>query len=165
MSAATVQRDVQFKLDWSAKLPAAAQAEIADGMRRADEHANLRWRHVFDACVVAAARKHPEITSDDVLCEIEEIRRRALVRLLGERGVSLNPAAPLAELEQACAENLVEPPADIPPSTHNLAAIGPAMSRAKEMGVLSPTDRVVRSKRAGKNGNRHNVWLSNYYGK
>jgi hypothetical protein len=50
-----------------------------------------------------------------------------------------------------------------PIETHNMDALGPAMSRARKDGVISPTDRVKRSQRAEKHGNRHNVWLSNFY--
>lgn len=169
MSASPLQPDdFQFRLDWTAKLPAKVQESIADGMRRVDEHANPRWRHVFDACVLAAARKKPEITSDDVLCELEEVRRAALLRLLGDspsrQRESLSTAT-LEQLERACVERGIRPPDDIPPSTHNLAAIGPAMQRAANMGVLAKTDRTVRSRREGKNGNLHKVWISNYYGK
>lgn len=106
-------------------LPQKVSDAITDGMQRADENADGRWRHIFDACVLAAARKKAEITSDDVLTEIEALPN--------------------------------------PPDTHNLAAIGPAMIRAKQMGVISSTDRVVRSKRPGKHGNRQNVWASNYF--
>ena len=116
---------MQYALDFTAKLPAPAQERIADGMRQADENADGRWRHIFDGCVLAAARKKAEITSDDVLAELE---------LLPDR-----------------------------PGTHNLAAIGPAMKRAAEMGVLAYTDRVKRSERKEKHGNRQNIWLSRYY--
>lgn len=116
----------QFALDFSAKRPPAVQAKIAEGMQAADDHADGRWKHVFDACVLAAARRKPEITSDDVLAEIEAL-----------------PS---------------------PPDTHNLAAIGPAMMRAKAMGILGPTDRVKRSERPEKHGNRQNVWVSHYFG-
>ena len=111
---------MQFALDFTEKVPAPAQERIAAGMKQADENADGRWRHIFDACVLAAAKKKPEITSDDVLAEIEA-------------------------LDQA-------------PGTHNLAAIGPAMKRAAKMGVLAYTDRVKRSERPEKHGNRQNVW-------
>jgi hypothetical protein len=112
---------VQFALDFDSKLPPSAQA----GMNQVDSNADPKWRHIFDACVLAAAKKKQEITSDDVLTELERL-----------------PNAP---------------------STHNLAAIGPAMQRAAEMGILKGTGRVERSKRKGKNGNIHSVWFSNYY--
>jgi hypothetical protein len=64
---------LQFALDFTQKLPASTQERIADGMRQADENADLRWRHIFDGCVLAAARKKSEITSDDVLAEIEAL--------------------------------------------------------------------------------------------
>ena len=115
----------QFGLDFSGKRPPEVQAKIAEGMQAADDHADGRWKHLFDACVLAAARKKPEITSDDVLAEIEALPD--------------------------------------PPSTHNLAAIGPAMRRAQQMGIISYTDRVKRSERPTKHGNRQNLWLSNYY--
>ncbi len=116
---------IQYALDWTQQLPPPAQARIADGMRAADENADDRWRHIFDGCVLAAARKRAEVTSDDVLEEIEALPH--------------------------------------PPETHNLAAIGPAMVRAATMGILSRTDRVVRSKRPEKHGNRQNIWISRYH--
>jgi len=112
---------LNYELDFSGKLPVSAQ----EGMARADENADGRWKHIFDACVLAAARKKPEITSDDVLDEYELLNH--------------------------------------PPGTHNMSAIGPAMRRAREMGILLSTDRVVRSLRPDKHGNRHNVWISKYY--
>lgn len=113
---------MQFALDFTAQLPAETQERIAEGMARVDQNADEKWKHIFDCCVLAAARRLPEITVDDVLDEMEKL-----------------PNAP---------------------STHNLAAIGPAMKRAFEMGVLQRTDRVKRSRRGIKHGNRHNVWGS-----
>lgn len=115
----------QFALDFTNKLPPAVQEKIAEGMERVDRNADPKWRHIFDGCVLAAARKFPELTSDDVLPE-------------------------LAALPE-------------PPDTHNMAAIGPAMQRAWKMGILERTDKVVRSKVIGKNGNRHNIWVSKVY--
>lgn len=114
-----------YELDFTEKRPPAVQDAIADGMGRADQNADGRWKHIFDACVLASARKKPEITSDDVLAEIEAL-----------------PDSP---------------------STHNLSAIGPAMKRAADMGVISPTEKVVRSERPEKRGNYHKAWRSNYY--
>lgn len=116
---------MQFSLDFTQRVPPEAQERIADGMRRADENADPQWKHIFDGCVLSAATKKPEITSDDVLAEIEAL-----------------PNAP---------------------TTHNLAAIGPAMKRAAKMGVLTRTDRFKRSERPEKNGNLHAIWISNYY--
>lgn len=116
---------MQFELDFTRKVPPAIQDKIRAGMTQADENAELRWKHVFDACVLAAARRLPELTSDDVLAEIEALPD--------------------------------------PPNTHSLVAIGPAMSRACKMGILARTDRVKRSERPEKHGNRQNVWISNYY--
>lgn len=118
---------MQFALDFTEKRPPAVQEKIAAGMKAADDNADGRWKHIFDACVLAASRKKAEITSDEVLSEIEAL-----------------PS---------------------PPDTHNLAAIGPAMIRAQKMGILTRTDRVVRSERPDKHGNRHNIWLSNYWRK
>ncbi len=116
---------MQFALDFTQKLTPGAQERIADGMRRADDNADIRWKHIFDGAVLAAARKKPEITSDDVLAELEAL-----------------PGAP---------------------STHNLAAIGPAMKRAAHMGILVRTDRCMRSRIGHKNGNLHAVWASKYF--
>jgi hypothetical protein len=52
-----------------------------------------------------------------------------------------------------------------PPSTHNLAALGPRMKEvAKTLKYMTATDRVQRSKRPEKNGNLHRVWKSNLFG-
>lgn len=112
---------MQYSLDWDAKLPSAAQK----GMARCDENAAIDWKHWFDGCVLAAARKKGFITSDDVLVEMESLPD--------------------------------------PPSTHNLAAIGPAMVRASKMGLLRATDRYERSAVGQKHGNNHRVWESLVY--
>ena len=59
----------QFSLEFERHLSVPAQI----GMAKADENASERWKHIFDACVLAAARKKPEITSDDVLTEIQAL--------------------------------------------------------------------------------------------
>jgi hypothetical protein len=48
------------------------------------------------------------------------------------------------------------------PVTHNFSALGPAMIRAERDRVLVRTDRVKRSRRPGKHGNRHTIWQSLY---
>ena len=63
---------MQYAINFDNRLPISAQ----EGMAAADANADTRWRHVFDACVLAAARKRPEITSDDVLAEIDKQSRR-----------------------------------------------------------------------------------------
>lgn len=113
---------LQFAIDFDAKLPVSAQL----GMAQADENADARWKHIWDGCVLAAARRLPELTSDDVLEEFEKLNH--------------------------------------PPHTHNLSAIGPAMKRAWKMGILKPTDKIVRSLREEKRGNYHRTWVSNYCG-
>jgi hypothetical protein len=50
---------MQFALDFAQKLAPATQARIHDGMKQADENAETRWKHIFDGCVLAAARKKP----------------------------------------------------------------------------------------------------------
>lgn len=51
-----------------------------------------------------------------------------------------------------------------PPSTHNLSALGPRMKEvSKVLKYMTPTDRVQRSRRTGKNGNLHRVWHSNLF--
>jgi hypothetical protein len=112
---------LQFELDWDSKLPPSAQI----GMAQADANANKVWKHIWDGCVLAAARRLPEITSDDVLFEFEQLKNQ--------------------------------------PMTHNLSAIGPAMRRGWKMGILMPTDKVVRSLREEKRGNYHRTWKSQYY--
>jgi len=111
----------QFSIDFDKRLPVSAQI----GMQQADDNANEKWKHIFDACVLAAAKKKAEITSDDVLAEIEALPN--------------------------------------PPETHNLNAIGPAMRRAAVMGIIRGTNRVKRSERPEKHGNRQNIWESKYF--
>lgn len=116
---------MQMALDFTQRMTAAAQIRTLEGMQRADQNANDKWKHFWDGCVLAAARRKPEITSDDVLAEIESLPQ--------------------------------------PPTTHNLAAIGPAMKRAAAKGILSYTERVQRSQRPEKHGNRQNIWTSNVF--
>jgi hypothetical protein len=116
---------MQFSLDFTQKIPPAAQERIRAGMKQADDNADIRWKAILDACVLAVARRQSELTSDDVIREIESLPN--------------------------------------PPTTHNLAAIGPAMKRAANVGILSRTDRFTRSTVAHKNGNLHAIWKSNYY--
>ncbi len=116
----------QFDLDFSRKRSPAVQERIQEGMAKADENADHFWKRIIDGCILAAARRLPELTVDDVLDEIAKI-----------------PNAP---------------------STHNLAALGPAMKRAHRDRIITATDRVQRSRRPTKHGNRHNVWRSNYHG-
>lgn len=61
---------LQFSLDFSGKLPVSAQL----GMQQADDNADVKWKAIWDACVLAAARKHKELTSDDVLAEFEQLK-------------------------------------------------------------------------------------------
>lgn len=126
--------DLNYSLDFSGKLPPAVQDKVRDGMKRADENANYFWKKILDGCVLAAARRLPELTVDDVLDELDAI----------------NAVRKIANKKQI--------------ETHNLDALGPAMSRARKDGVISPTDRVRRSLRPEKHGNRHNIWSSNFYG-
>ena len=122
----------QFSLDYSGKRPPAVQAKIAEGMKAADEHADPFWKKVLDGCILAVARRLPELTVDDVLGELEAVNRQ----------------------RKAAGLELVE--------THHLCAIGPAMKRAKEDGVISGTDRFKRSAILHKNGNLHAIWRSNF---
>jgi hypothetical protein len=59
----------QFDLNFSGRLPISAQL----GMQQADDHANVRWRRIIDDCILAVARRLPELTVDDVLEEYEKL--------------------------------------------------------------------------------------------
>jgi hypothetical protein len=123
-----------YSLDFTGKTPPAVQDAIKDGMKRADENANYFWKKVLDGCVLAAARRLPELTVDDVLDEMEAI----------------NVARKIAG----------KPPIE----THNLDALGPAMMRAKRDKIISPTTTKIRSKRVVKHGNLRTLWTSNFFG-
>jgi hypothetical protein len=60
---------MQFDMDFSGKLPPAAQI----GMATADEHANDLWKRVTDAAILAVARRMEEFTTDDVWEELAKI--------------------------------------------------------------------------------------------
>lgn len=59
----------QFDLDFSGRLPVSAQ----EGMARADEHADARWKRVVDGCILAVAKRQEFFTVDDVLAELESL--------------------------------------------------------------------------------------------
>jgi hypothetical protein len=65
----------QFALDFTTKMPPAAQAAKADGMEAADAHADPFWKRVIDGCILAVARKQAELSVDNVLDEIEEANK------------------------------------------------------------------------------------------
>lgn len=53
-----------------------------------------------------------------------------------------------------------------PPSTKNLAALGPRMKKvAAELGYMAATEKFKRSERPEKNSNLHRVWRSNLFRK
>ena len=59
----------QWDLNFSGRLPVTAQL----GMQQADDNADERWRSIIDACILAVARRLPELTVDDVLEEYERL--------------------------------------------------------------------------------------------
>jgi hypothetical protein len=79
----------QFALDFSGSLSVSAQ----EGMQRADENANEKWKHMWDAIVVAVARRMPELTSDDVLAEYETLKHPPGTHNLAAIGPAMNRAA------------------------------------------------------------------------
>ena len=115
----------QIAIDFTGKRPPEVQMRIEEGMQRAEDNADQRWKRVVYGAIVAVARKKPELTVDDVISEMETI-----------------PGAP---------------------TTHALDALGPMMRQAARDGVLKATDRVVRSWRPRKHGNRRNIWVSKYF--
>ena len=60
---------LQLEIDFTGRLPAAAQL----GMAQADEHADEGWRRVCDAAILAVARRLPEFTTDDIWQELGAI--------------------------------------------------------------------------------------------
>jgi hypothetical protein len=60
---------MQFELSFSGRLPASAQI----GMQQADDNANAIWKRIIDDCILAVARRLPELTVDDVLDEYEKL--------------------------------------------------------------------------------------------
>lgn len=116
----------QISLNFSGRL----SPEVQEAMGRCYANADPYWKPLVYACVVAVARRKAELTSDDVLAELDAIN------------------AIRKELNQPLYE------------THNLRAIGPAMQQAAKNGIIEATDQMVRSDRAGKHGNNHRVWSS-----
>jgi hypothetical protein len=87
--------ELQYSLDYDSKLPPSAQ----EGRARADENANSKWRHIFDACVLAAAKKKSEITSDDVLTEIETLPNPPETHNLSAIGAAMHRAYKMGILQ------------------------------------------------------------------
>lgn len=79
----------QFALDFSGRLPISAQ----EGMQRADDNADEKWKHMWDAIVVAVARRMPELTSDDVLAEYETLNHPPGTHNLAAIGPAMQRAA------------------------------------------------------------------------
>lgn len=67
--------------------------ETQDGMARADRHADPKWKHFWDCCVMAAAKKAAEITSDDVLREFEMLPHPPGTHNLAAIGPAMKRAA------------------------------------------------------------------------
>lgn len=82
----------QFHLDFEARVPPAVQARIHDGMKAADDHADEKWKHIFDACVLAVARRQPELTAADVREEFEKLNHPPDTHNLSAIGPALKRA-------------------------------------------------------------------------
>lgn len=61
--------ELNYSLDFDRKLPPSAQ----EGMARADENANVRWKRWVDGCIQDVARRMPGFTVDDVLDALEKL--------------------------------------------------------------------------------------------
>jgi hypothetical protein len=60
--------------DFTSQQPLEVRQRIEAGMRQADENADPKWKHMWDAIVVAVARRMPELTADDVQDEYETLQ-------------------------------------------------------------------------------------------
>ena len=89
---------MQLELDLSEPLPPVEQARMLEGMRQADENADSRWKHIFDGAVLAAARRLAELTSDDVLEEIEALPNHPETHNLAAIGPAMMRAAAMGVL-------------------------------------------------------------------
>jgi hypothetical protein len=79
---------LQHEFNFSGKL--APSAEL--GMAQADENANAMWKHIWDGCVLAAARRLFELTSDDVLEEFEKLKHPPRTHNLSAIGPAMKRA-------------------------------------------------------------------------
>lgn len=89
----------QYSLDWSQKRPPEVQARIADGMEKADQNADGRWRHMVDAAIVACARKLAEVTVDEVIEEMGGIKNCPTTHALDALGPAMCRAARMGILK------------------------------------------------------------------
>ncbi len=89
---------MQLGLDFSGKMPPAVQVKVREGMARADANADPRWRHIFDGCVLAAARRLAELTADDVLEEVEKLPAAPATHNLSAIGPAMKRAAKMGIL-------------------------------------------------------------------
>jgi len=78
----------QFTLDFSKKMPVSAQL----GMAQADENADEKWKHIWDGCVLAVARRQEFLTSDDVLAEFESLKLQPSTHNLSAIGPAMQRA-------------------------------------------------------------------------
>jgi len=83
-----------YELDFDGKHSPQTQAAIA----RCDANADPQWKHFWDGCVLAAARKQSEITSDDVLAEFETLPRPPGTHNLAAIGPAMKRAARMGVL-------------------------------------------------------------------
>jgi hypothetical protein len=90
--------DFQPTFDFSGKLPPEVQEKIAAGMQQADENADSRWKYMWDACVVAAAKRLAELTSDDVLEEYEKLKYQPGTHNLSAIGPAMKRAMKMGAL-------------------------------------------------------------------
>jgi hypothetical protein len=83
--------------DWAGK---------ADGMGRADDHADVDWKTAADDALVEAARTRREITTDDVMRLIDPRAETHDLRALGpvmRRGAQLGLIEPANTIGRPCA--------------------------------------------------------------
>ena len=89
---------MQIELDFTPRMPEQARERIEAGMAQADENADIRWKRIFDDCLLAVARRLPELTSDDVLAEMQSLGHSPETHNLSAIGARLVAACELGIL-------------------------------------------------------------------
>jgi hypothetical protein len=90
-----VTAHANYELDFDGKHSPSTQR----GMAKVDANADIRWKHFWDCCVMAAAKKKPEITSDDVLAEFEALPHPPGTHNLAAIGPAMKRAATMGVLK------------------------------------------------------------------
>lgn len=89
-----MEDDEQFSFDFRKRLG----PEAYEGIDRADKHAKEVWKKCFDDCLAVVAKRQAQLTSDDVLAEMQKIPNPPTTHTLSAIGPRMLHAARIGVL-------------------------------------------------------------------